>query len=256
MKIEGKVVVVTGGASGLGAATASFLVERGAKKVIMVDMNQELGQALEQELGAASKFVKLDVTDETAVQQFFQHLEKDEGQLNGLVNCAGIGPSAKVLGKNGIHALDLFQNVLNVNVTGSFNMVRYAADVMSRNPKTEDEEQGVIINTASVAAYDGQIGQTAYAASKGAIVAMTLPLARELAQHAIRVMTIAPGIMETPMLKALPQKVQDALGDMVPFPSRLAKPSEFAQLAAQIIENSYLNGEVIRLDGAIRMAPR
>ena len=176
--------------------------------------------------------------------------------MHGLINCAGIGPSAKVLGKNGIHALDLFQNVLNVNVTGSFNMVRYAADVMSRNPKTADEEQGVIINTASVAAYDGQIGQTAYAASKGAIVAMTLPLARELAQHAIRVMTIAPGIMETPMLKALPQKVQDALGDMVPFPSRLAKPSEFAQLAAQIIENSYLNGEVIRLDGAIRMAPR
>lgn len=257
MKIEGKVVVVTGGASGLGAATASFFVERGARKVIMVDMNQELGQALEQELGAASKFVKLDVTDETAVQQFFQQLEKDEGQLNGLVNCAGIGPSAKVLGKNGIHALDAFQKVLNINVSGTFNMLRFAADVMSRYElKNGEEDRGVIVNTASVAAFDGQIGQTAYSASKGAVVAMTLPLARELSQHAIRVMTIAPGIMETPMLKALPQNVQDALGAMVPFPPRLAKPTEFAQLVGQIFENGYLNGEVIRLDGAIRMQPR
>ena len=255
MKIEGKIFVITGGASGLGAATAEFLVAKNAR-VILVDMNVELGQQFAAQLGDHAEFVQLNVTDEQAVQLFFQQLEAKYSALHGLINCAGIGPSAKVLGKNGIHALDLFQNVLNVNVTGSFNMVRYAADVMSRNPKTEDEEQGVIINTASVAAYDGQIGQTAYAASKGAIVAMTLPLARELAQHAIRVMTIAPGIMETPMLKALPQKVQDALGDMVPFPSRLAKPSEFAQLAAQIIENSYLNGEVIRLDGAIRMAPR
>lgn len=255
MKIEGKIFVITGGASGLGAATAAFLVAKKAR-VILVDMNEELGQQCATHLSEAAEFIQLNVTDEQAVQQFFQKVEVKYAALHGLINCAGIGPSAKVLGKNGIHALDVFQNVLNINVTGSFNMLRYAADVMSRNVKTEDEEHGVIINTASVAAYDGQIGQTAYAASKGAIVAMTLPLARELAQHAIRVMTIAPGIMETPMLKAMPQKVQDALGEMVPFPSRLAKPHEFAQLVGQIIENSYLNGEVIRLDGAIRMAPR
>lgn len=256
MKIEGKVIVVTGGASGLGAATTSYLLERGAKKVIMVDMNQELGQALQQQLGEKAKFVQLDVTDAIAVEQFFKKLEQEQGQLNGLVNCAGIAPSAKVLGKNGIHALDAFQKVLNINVSGTFNMIRFAADVMSRYELQGEEERGVIVNTASVAAFDGQVGQTAYSASKGAVVGMTLPLARELAQHAIRVMTIAPGIMETPMLKGLPQNVQDALGAMVPFPPRLAKASEFAQLVGQIFENGYLNGEVIRLDGAIRMQPR
>ena len=257
MKIAGKVIVVTGGASGLGAATAHYLVENNAKKVIIVDMNQELGDALQQKLGARSKFVVLDVTNETAVAEFFQQLESEEGQLHGLVNCAGIGPSAKVLGKNGIHSLEAFQKVLNINVTGSFNMLRFAADIMSRNVlQSDEEERGVIINTASVAAFDGQIGQTAYSASKGAIVGMTLPLARELAQHAIRVMTIAPGIMETPLLTSMPQHVQDALGAMVPFPPRLAKPHEFAMMAGHIFENGYLNGEVIRLDGAIRMQPR
>ena len=257
MKIAGKVIVVTGGASGLGAATARYLVECNAKKVVIVDMNQELGMALQQELGERSKFVALDVTNETVVAEFFQQLEAEEGQLNGLVNCAGIGPSAKILGKNGIHTLEAFQKVLNVNVIGSFNMLRFAADVMSRYALQADEEdRGVIINTASVAAFDGQIGQTAYSASKGAIVGMTLPLARELAQHAIRVMTIAPGIMETPLLTSMPQHVQDALGAMVPFPPRLAKPHEFAMMVKQIFENGYLNGEVIRLDGAIRMQPR
>ncbi len=256
MKIEGKVFVVTGGASGLGAATATHLVARGAS-VIMVDMNHELGEEMQKRLGEKSKFVPLDVTNEIAVEQFFKQLEQDYGQLNGLINCAGIGPSAKVLGKNGIHALDAFQKVLNINVSGTFNMLRFAADVISRYELAAGEEdRGVIINTASVAAFDGQIGQTAYAASKGAVVAMTLPLARELSQHAIRVMTIAPGIMETPMLKALPQNVQDSLGQMVPYPSRLGKPDEFASLAVHIIENAYLNGEVIRLDGAIRMAPK
>lgn len=256
MQIQGKVFVVTGGASGLGAATATYLVEQGAK-VIMVDMNQSLGEELQHSLGEQSKFVALDVTDEKAVESFFQHVEKDYGQLNGLINCAGIGPSAKVLGRDGIHDLAVFQKVLNINVTGTFNMLRFAAQLMAKYElQVGEQDRGVIVNTASVAAFDGQIGQTAYSASKGAVVAMTLPLARELARDAIRVMTIAPGIMETPMLKGLPQNVQDSLGQMVPFPPRLARPKEFAQLVGQIIENEYLNGEVIRLDGAIRMAPK
>lgn len=256
MKIQGKVIVVTGGASGLGAATASHLVEQGAK-VILVDMNQEQGNALQLQLGEQAEFVQLDVTDEQAVEAFFNHVENKYGQLNGLVNCAGIAPSAKVLGKNGIHELAMFQKVLNINVSGTFNMLRFAAALIAKYElQTDEEERGVIVNTASVAAFEGQIGQTAYSASKGAVVAMTLPLARELAREAIRVMTIAPGIMETPMLKGMPQNVQDALGQMVPFPPRLAKPQEFAQLVGHIFENSYLNGEVIRLDGAIRMAPK
>lgn len=256
MKIQGKVCVVTGGASGLGAATAQHLVAQGAK-VILVDMNQELGQQLQQQLGENAEFIAVDVTDENQVQQLFNHIEQKYGQLNGLVNCAGIAPSAKVLGRDGLHDLAMFQKVLNINVTGSFNMIRFAAQLMSKYDLAADEEErGVIVNTASVAAFDGQIGQSAYSASKGAIVGMTLPLARELAREAMRVMTIAPGIMETPMLKALPQQVQDALGQMVPFPPRLAKPEEFAQLVGHIFENGYLNGEVIRLDGAIRMQPK
>ena len=256
MKIQGKVCVVTGGASGLGAATAQYLVAQGAK-VILVDMNQELGQQLQQQLGENADFVAVDVTDENQVQQLFNHIEQKYGQLNGLVNCAGIAPSAKVLGRDGLHDLAMFQKVLNINVTGSFNMIRFAAQLMAKyDLAANEEERGVIVNTASVAAFDGQIGQSAYSASKGAIVGMTLPLARELAREAIRVMTIAPGIMETPMLKAFPQHVQDALGQMVPFPPRLAKPEEFAQLVGHIFENGYLNGEVIRLDGAIRMQPK
>ncbi len=256
MKIQGKVIVVTGGASGLGAATATHLVDQGAK-VILIDMNQEQGNVLQQQLGEQAEFVQLDVTDEQAVEAFFNHVENKYGQLNGLVNCAGIAPSAKVLGRNGIHELAMFQKVLNINVSGTFNMLRFAAALIAKYElQTDEEERGVIVNTASVAAFDGQIGQTAYSASKGAVVAMTLPLARELAREAIRVMTIAPGIIETPMLKGMPQNVQDALGQMVPFPPRLAKPQEFAQLVGHIFENSYLNGEVIRLDGAIRMAPK
>ena len=256
MKIQGKVCVVTGGASGLGAATAQHLVAQGAK-VILVDMNQELGQQLQQQLGENAECVAVDVTDENQVQQLFNQIEQKYGQLNGLVNCAGIAPSAKVLGRDGLHDLAMFQKVLNINVTGSFNMIRFAAQLMVKyDLAANEEERGVIVNTASVAAFDGQIGQSAYSASKGAIVGMTLPLARELAREAIRVMTIAPGIMETPMLKAFPQHVQDALGQMVPFPPRLAKPEEFAHLVGHIFENSYLNGEVIRLDGAIRMQPK
>ncbi|USE84550.1 3-hydroxyacyl-CoA dehydrogenase [Acinetobacter tibetensis] len=256
MKIQNKVFVVTGGASGLGAATVKYLVHAGAR-VAFVDMNQELGYALKQHLGENAKFYPLDVTNEQTVKSFFLNVEQDFGQLNGLVNCAGIAPSAKVLGRDGLHDLAMFQKVLDVNVSGSFNMIRFAAELMAKYElKNDEEDRGVIINTASVAAYDGQIGQAAYSASKGAIVAMTLPLARELARNAIRVMTIAPGIMETPMLKGMPQNVQDALGQMVPFPPRLAKPEEFASLVGHIVENTYLNGEVIRLDGAIRMAPK
>lgn len=256
MKIQGKVCVVTGGASGLGAATAQYLVEQGAN-LILVDMNQELGTQMAQQLGEKAQFKALDVTDEAAVEQFFAEIEQHYGQLNGLVNCAGIAPSAKVLGKEGLHSLSMFQKVLDINVSGSFNMIRFAAQLMAKYQlQAGEEERGVIVNTASVAAYEGQIGQAAYSASKGAIVAMTLPLARELARESIRVMTIAPGIMETPMLKAFPQHVQDALGQMVPYPPRLAKPHEFAQLVGQIFENGYLNGEVIRLDGAIRMQPK
>ena len=256
MNIQGKVFVVTGGASGLGAATATYLIAQGAK-VIMVDMNHELGKEMQKRLGEHSHFIQLDVTDEQAVESFFKQVEQDYGQLNGLINCAGIGPSAKVLGRDGIHELALFQKVLNINVTGTFNMLRFAAQLIAQYElKVGEEERGVIVNTASVAAYDGQIGQSAYAASKGAVVAMTLPLARELAREKIRVMTIAPGIMETPMLKGLPQNVQDSLGQMVPFPPRLAKPEEFAHLVGHICENAYLNGEVIRLDGAIRMAAK
>ncbi|MGE8624825.1 3-hydroxyacyl-CoA dehydrogenase [Acinetobacter schindleri] len=256
MDIQNKVFVVTGGASGLGAETSRYLVEQGAQ-VVLVDMNLELGQSLAQELGEQAQFQQLDVTDETAASEFFKILEQTHGQLNGLVNCAGIAPSAKVLGRDGLHDLAMFQRVLNINVTGTFNMLRYAAELISKYElKQGEEERGVIINTASVAAFDGQIGQAAYSASKGAVVAMTLPLARELAKNAIRVMTIAPGIMETPMLKGLPQNVQDSLGQMVPFPPRLAKPSEYAKLVGHILENTYLNGEVIRLDGAIRMAAK
>lgn len=254
-KIANRIFVVTGGASGLGAATATYLIASGAH-VIMLDMNEQLGQQLQAELGEYSRFMQVDVTQEQQVQQVFAEIEQCYGRLDGLVNCAGIAPSAKVLGRQGLHELSMFQRVLDINVTGTFNMIRFAAELMSKSRQAEDEEVGVIINTASVAAYEGQIGQAAYAASKGAIVAMTLPLARELAQHAIRVMTIAPGIMETPMLKGLAQNVQDALGQMVPFPSRLAKPEEFAHLVGHIIKNSYLNGEVIRLDGAIRMAAK
>lgn len=256
MQIQSKNIVITGGASGLGEATARAMVAQGAQ-VILIDLNQDLGQELVSELGEQASFYAVDVTNEAQVQQLFEQIELRYGKIHGLVNCAGIAPAAKVLGRDGLHDLALFQKVLNINVTGSFNMIRYATQLMAKTQlEVGEEERGVVVNTASVAAYDGQIGQTAYAASKGAIVAMTLPLARELAKNAIRVMTIAPGIMETPMLKGLPQNVQDALGQMVPFPARLAKPAEYASLVSHIFANRYLNGEVIRLDGAIRMAAK
>ncbi len=254
MKIENSIFVVTGGASGLGAGTARMLVEAGGK-VILADLQREAGEQLAAELGASARFVETDVSSEESAKAAIDMAVSVFGELNGLVNCAGIAPAEKVLGKEGaIHRLATFQRVINVNLVGSFNMTRLAADAMSRAEPNTAGERGVIVNTASVAAFDGQIGQSAYAASKGGVVAMTLPIARELARSGIRVMTIAPGIFETPMLLGMPAEVQDALGKMVPFPSRLGKPAEYAALVRHIMENSMLNGEVIRLDGAIRMA--
>lgn len=255
MQIENSVFVVTGGSSGLGAATARMVVEGGGR-VVLADVNREAGAALAAELGAAARFVETDVASEDSARQAIQAALDGFGGLNGLVNCAGIAPAEKVVGKEGAHRLASFQRVINVNLIGSFNMIRLAAEAMSKAEPNAAGERGVIVNTASVAAFDGQIGQAAYAASKGGVVAMTLPIARELARSGIRVMTIAPGIFETPMLLGMPPEVQDALGKMVPFPSRLGKPAEYAALVRHICENVMLNGEVIRLDGAIRMAAK
>jgi NAD(P)-dependent dehydrogenase (short-subunit alcohol dehydrogenase family) len=252
MQITGNVFIVTGGASGLGAATARMLAANGAS-VLIADLQADAGTALAAELGG--RFVRCDVTSEAdgnAAVAAAQAL----GTLRGIVNCAGIAPAAKVVGKEGAHPLALFQKTIDINLIGTFNMARLAAAAMAQTAPSEQGERGVIINTASVAAYDGQIGQAAYAASKAAIVGLTLPMARDLARSAIRVMTIAPGIFETPMLLGMPQEVQDALGSMVPFPSRLGRPAEYAQLVQSIIENLMLNGETIRLDGAIRMQPK
>ena len=253
MQIENKVFLVTGGASGLGAATAEMLVAAGAK-VMLVDMNAEAVTAQALRLGAQS--VVADISNEAQAEAAVQATVKAFGGLNGLVNCAGIVRGEKILGKNGPHALSSFSQVINVNLIGSFNMLRLASAAIAESEADAGGERGVIINTASAAAYDGQIGQAAYAASKGAIVSLTLPAARELARFGIRVMTIAPGIFETPMLMCMPTEVRVALGAMVPFPPRLGKPAEYAQLARAIIENTMLNGETIRLDGAIRMQPK
>ncbi|MGH8389525.1 MAG: SDR family NAD(P)-dependent oxidoreductase [Pseudomonas sp.] len=253
MQIENKVFIVTGGASGLGAATAEMLVAAGAK-VMLVDMNAEAVAAQALRLGAQS--VVADISDEAAAQAAVQATVNAFGGLNGLVNCAGIVRGEKILGKNGPHTLSSFSQVINVNLIGSFNMLRLASAAIAETEADSDGERGVIINTASAAAYDGQIGQAAYAASKGAIVSLTLPAARELARFGIRVMTIAPGIFETPMMAGMTPEVRDSLAAGVPFPPRLGKPAEYAALARHIIENSMLNGEVIRLDGALRMAAK
>ena len=255
MQIKGSVFIITGGASGLGAGTARMLVAQGGK-VVLADLNEAAGTALAAELGDNARFVITDVADEASAKACVAQAVAAFGGLHGLVNCAGIATAEKVLGKNGPHALDTFAKTITVNLVGSFNMIRLSSEVMSQGAPNPAGERGVIVSTASVAAYDGQIGQAAYAASKGGIVGMTLPIARELARFGIRVMTIAPGIFETPMLLGMPQEVQDALGKMVPFPSRLGKPAEYAALVRHIVENEMLNGEVIRLDGAIRMAPK
>lgn len=252
MEIRDQVFIVTGGASGLGAGTARTLAEAGGK-VVIADLNEAAGTALAQELGG--RFVRCDVTSEADGQAVVE-AATSLGTLRGLVNCAGIATASRTVGKTGPHPLDQFARVININLIGTFNMIRLAATAMASNAPDAGGERGVIINTASVAAFDGQIGQAAYAASKGGVVAMTLAIARDLSRDGIRVMTIAPGIFETPMLLGMPAEVQDALGKMVPFPPRLGKPSEYAQLARAIVENPMLNGETIRLDGAIRMQPK
>lgn len=250
MDIQGKVFIVTGGASGLGEGAARMLAAAGGT-VVIADMQEEKGQAVAQDIGGA--FVRCDVTSETDGQAVVAKAVS-LGKLMGLVNCAGIAPAEKIVGKNGPHSLANFQKTIAINLIGSFNMLRLAAEAMCKNePEAATGERGVLITTASVAAYDGQIGQAAYAASKGGIVSMTLPIARDLARNGIRNMTIAPGIFGTPMLFGMPQEVQDALAATVPFPSRLGRPDDFAKLVRHIFENDMLNGEVIRLDGAIRM---
>ncbi len=252
MEIRENVFLITGGASGLGASTAHLLAKHGGK-VVLADLNQTVGAALAHELDGT--FVACDVTCEDnakqAIAAALQH-----GPLRGLVNCAGIAPAAKTVGKEGPHPLDLFIKTISINLIGTFNMVRLAAATMATNEPGAAGERGVIVNTASIAAFDGQIGQAAYAASKGGIVSMTLPLARDLARSAIRVMTIAPGLFETPLLLGMPTDVQAALSATVPFPPRFGKPAEYALLVKQIVENPMLNGEVIRLDGALRMQPK
>jgi NAD(P)-dependent dehydrogenase (short-subunit alcohol dehydrogenase family) len=246
---------ITGGGSGLGAATARLLAENGAH-VALADVDEEAGEQMASQIGSGAEFVRTDVTDEESVQDALDSVVEIFGSLNGAVNCAGIGPAARVVGKKGVHDLGLFTKTVEINLVGTFNVIRFAAVRLAENELGEDGERGVIINTASVAAYDGQIGQAAYAASKGGVVALTLPVARELASSGIRVVTIAPGIFETPMLAALPEDAKDSLGKQVPFPPRLGRPEEYAALAKHIVENQMLNGEVIRLDGGIRMAPR
>ena len=247
--------VVTGGASGLGEATIRTIVQKRGKAVIF-DQSEANGVRLQNELGEAVLFLKTDVTNEEDVTKAVHRAAEFMGSVNTVVNCAGIGIAEKLIGRNGLHNLALFSKVINVNLIGSFNVIRIAAEKMISNEANEQGERGVIINTASIAAFDGQIGQAAYSASKGGIVGMTLPIARELARYGIRVMTIAPGLFHTPMFDTLPQEAKDSLGKMVPFPSRLGYPSEYAQLAQSIIENPMLNGETIRLDGAIRMQPK
>lgn len=252
MQIQNNVFIITGGASGLGEATARMIKANGGQ-VVIADVQVEAGQKLATELNAI--FVKCDVTSEADGKEVVAAATA-AGTLRGLINCAGVAPAVKTVGKDGAHPLELFQRVVNINLVGTFNMARLAAEAMSKTEATSQDERGVIINTASVAAFDGQMGQAAYASSKAAVVGLTLPMARDLSRNGIRVMTVAPGIFETPMLLGMPQEVQDALGKMVPFPSRLGKPEEYAQLAKTIIENMMLNGETIRLDGAIRMQPK
>jgi len=254
MDLSERAVLVTGGASGLGGATAKRLIDAGAS-VLIADVNEAAGVQFAAELGPKARFVRCDVTSEADGQAAVAAAQQ-RGKLVGLVNCAGIGPAAKTVGKDGPHRLDLFSKVIQINLIGSFNMIRLAGAALMHNTPEEGGERGVIVNTASVAAYDGQIGQAAYSASKGGIVGMTLPIARDLARDGIRVVTIAPGIFLTPLLAGMPQEVQDSLGKQVPFPSRLGRPDEYAHMVMHVFANQMLNGETIRLDGAIRMAPR
>jgi NAD(P)-dependent dehydrogenase (short-subunit alcohol dehydrogenase family) len=257
MNIQGKSALVSGGASGLGAASVRMLVAQGAK-VVIADVNEKVGQELAKEMGGAAIFVKTDVTNTDQVKVAVDEAGAKHGGLHIVVTAAGIGTAERVLGKEGIHDLGKFVRTVQVNLIGSFDVIRYAAELMSRNQPLSDADggRGVIVTTASVAAFDGQVGQVAYSASKGGIVGMTLPLAREFARPGIRVVTIAPGIFDTPLLAGLPEAARASLGEQVPFPKRLGQPVEYAALVRHIVENNMLNGETIRLDGAIRMAPK
>jgi len=256
MNIRDSIAIVTGGASGLGAGTVRMIVENGGK-VAIFDLNEERAASLISELGEENVcFEKTDVSSEESVKNSISNVLTNYGSFNTVVNCAGIVLAEKVIKRDGIHSLESFQKIINVNLVGTFNVIRLAAEQMINNEPNEFGERGVIINTASVAAFDGQMGQAAYGASKSAVAGMTLPIARDLSRYGIRVMSIAPGIFETPMFDVLPEKARESLGNMVPFPSRLGKPSEYAHLAKSIVENPMLNGEVIRLDGAIRMQPK
>jgi NAD(P)-dependent dehydrogenase (short-subunit alcohol dehydrogenase family) len=254
VEIAGRTVLVTGGGSGLGAATARMVVEHGGS-VVVADVDKERGERVAGELGERARFVATDVTDEASVRGAVA-AAAEAGGLHVAVSCAGIAPAERVLGREGPHSLARFVAVVQVNLVGTFNVTRLAAEAMAGNEPLADGERGVIVHTASVAAFDGQIGQAAYSASKAGVAGMTLPIARELARHGIRVMAVAPGIFDTPMLAAMPDQVRASLGAQVPFPSRLGHPEEYADLVRHIVENRMLNGEVIRLDGAIRMAPR
>jgi NAD(P)-dependent dehydrogenase (short-subunit alcohol dehydrogenase family) len=257
MQLQGNTFLITGGGSGLGAACARTFAGAGAN-VVIADVNPQTGEQLAGELGARARFVQTDVTDEQSVAAAVSAANVAFGNLRGAINCAGICIAERVVGKSGPHPLSNFARVVQVNLIGTFNVIRLAAAAMAQEeplPETTGE-RGVIVNTASVAAFDGQIGQAAYSASKGGVVGMTLPIARELARYGIRVVTIAPGIFDTPMLAGLPEAARASLGQQVPFPPRLGDPTEFAALAKHIVENEMLNGEVIRLDGAIRMQPR
>jgi len=253
--LRGSAFLVSGGASGLGAATARMVAGAGGR-VVIADLKTDEGSALAREIGAHARFVRCDVTDEASGAAAVHAAVEAFGGLQGLVNCAGIVHAERIVGKEGPHTLAGFQRAVAINLVGTFNLIRLAAQAMAAGEPNAEGERGVIVNTASVAAFDGQIGQAAYAASKAAVVGMTLPIARELARLGIRVMTIAPGIFETPMMAGLAPEVQASLGKMVPFPPRLGRPGEFAQLVRAIVENPMLNGETIRLDGAIRMAPK
>lgn len=255
MDIKDRVFLITGGGSGLGRAVAQMVVDGGGKAVLL-DVNPQAGTEAAQALGGSALFQQTDVTSDSDGQAAIAAALASFGRIDGLVNCAGVAPGEKILGRDGPHQLDSFARAISINLIGTFNVLRLAADAISKNAPAENGERGVIINTASIAAYDGQIGQAAYAASKGGVAALTLPAARELARHGIRVVTIAPGIFKTPMMAGLPQEVQDSLGASVPFPPRLGDPMEYAGLVRHIVENQMLNGEVIRIDGALRMAPK
>jgi NAD(P)-dependent dehydrogenase (short-subunit alcohol dehydrogenase family) len=255
MQVKGSTFIVTGGASGLGGATARMVVDGGGNAVI-ADLKEAEGQAHAKALGARAKFVRTDVTDETDAAAAVAAALAGFGAVHGLVNCAGVVYGEKTIGKEGPHSLAGFERTVKINLIGTFNMIRLAAVAMAKNAPNDEGERGVIVNTASVAAFDGQIGQAAYGASKAGVAGMTLPIARDLSRNGIRVMTIAPGLFQTPMVNEIPPDIAEALGKMVPFPPRLGRPEEFASLVAEIVRNVMLNGEVIRLDGAIRMAPK